>query len=255
MVVIAYNAADYLDRCLASILRQTFQNFELIAVDDGSTDATPDILNQYQAVIMIRQENLGTMRARQRGIEAATGDYLIMVDADDWLVPTALEQLYQHAAKTQSDIVCHGCLLERRPMPFHPYNYALWLRVFKMDLVKSIDLGDIPSVYLCEDFILNALLSLNAAKTTVCWGYPYVKTVRRESLSYGFSQQWFQDLQVAVHYLSGKIGQTHPELLKRWVRILARDVASKKFSHLALTREALNFLRSHLPDEKGSGNL
>ncbi len=109
VIVIVYNAAGLLPRCLDSILGQRFRDFELVVVDDGSTDGTAAILDGYaQKDARIRpyhQSNQGTARARQQGLDMACGRYSIFVDADDWIEPDMLEQMYGKACAEDADIV------------------------------------------------------------------------------------------------------------------------------------------------------
>jgi glycosyltransferase involved in cell wall biosynthesis len=94
VIIPAYNSAPYLQECIESVLNQTFKNLEIIVVDDGSTDDTPDILNKYSDTITwIRQENAGPSAARNRGLEIAKGKYLCFLDADDRYKPIRLEKL------------------------------------------------------------------------------------------------------------------------------------------------------------------
>lgn len=113
VVIPVYNVEKYLERCLDSIVGQTLSSSELeiICVDDGSTDASPDILNRYAAthpnLHVINQKNAGSSIARNRGIEAATGDYIHFVDSDDTLSrPDALELLYERAKELELDELC-----------------------------------------------------------------------------------------------------------------------------------------------------
>lgn len=98
VIVPAYNAAGYLRRCVDSVLGQTLADFELLIVDDGSTDATAAICASYAEadarVRVIRQENGGVSAARNRGLAEARGDYIAWLDSDDYFLPTALEKLY-----------------------------------------------------------------------------------------------------------------------------------------------------------------
>ena len=86
VVVTCYNYAHYLEGCIQSILAQTYQNFEIILIDDGSTDGTPDIAGRFQTVpnfFYVRQPNSGQARSKNRGIELARGTYVAFLDADD----------------------------------------------------------------------------------------------------------------------------------------------------------------------------
>ncbi len=96
-IIPAYNAAPYIERCMLSVLRQTYQNFEVICVDDGSTDGTGKMLDNFacedKRIRIIHQQNRGLVRARKIGAAEVVGDYVSYVDADDEIAPTRLEEL------------------------------------------------------------------------------------------------------------------------------------------------------------------
>lgn len=93
VVVPAYNAAWCVRKAIDSVLAQTFRDFELIVVDDGSTDDTPGVLASYgSAIRVIRQPNRGMGGARNAGIRAATGEFIAFLDSDDWWLPQKLER-------------------------------------------------------------------------------------------------------------------------------------------------------------------
>lgn len=109
IIVPVYNAEKYLHRCVDSILAQTFTNFELILVDDGSPDSSGAICDKYakndNRVKVIHKENGGVASARQCGIDNATGEYTIHADPDDWVEPNMLQELYNKAKETDADMV------------------------------------------------------------------------------------------------------------------------------------------------------
>ncbi|MDB4442597.1 bifunctional glycosyltransferase/class I SAM-dependent methyltransferase [bacterium] len=90
VVIPCFNQAMYLGEAIDSVLAQTYQNFEVVVIDDGSTDATPDIAGQYTQVRCIKQTNQGLAAARNAGNRASKGRYLVFLDADDRLLPNAL---------------------------------------------------------------------------------------------------------------------------------------------------------------------
>ena len=89
VIVPIYKVEKYLNKCIDSILKQTFQDFELILVDDGSPDKCPKICDEYakkdKRVRVIHKENAGLVAARNTGIKEAKGDYICYVDGDDWI--------------------------------------------------------------------------------------------------------------------------------------------------------------------------
>ncbi|MGD9365350.1 MAG: glycosyltransferase family A protein [Desulfobacteraceae bacterium] len=93
VILPTHNRYAYLGRAIDSVLSQTFQHYELIVVDDGSTDATPDLLSGYgDQIKVIRQRNQGVSAARNKGIRSASGEYIALLDSDDYWLPEKLEK-------------------------------------------------------------------------------------------------------------------------------------------------------------------
>lgn len=111
-VVPVYNAAQYLPECLDSLLAQDISDYEIICVNDGSRDASPEILRQYAAehgnIRVINKENGGVVSARNAGLSATQGDFIWFVDADDFLLPNILGFLKDKAAETACDRLIVG---------------------------------------------------------------------------------------------------------------------------------------------------
>lgn len=113
IVVPAYNAKRYLRQCIKSVLNQTFQDFCLVLVDDGSTDGSGQICDAYAArdsrIKVIHQKNQGSVQARREGVMseyAQSAKYIFLSDADDTLTPNALQLLYEEAEQKNLDCVC-----------------------------------------------------------------------------------------------------------------------------------------------------
>ena len=108
IIVPAYNIAPYIERCLDSIIAQTYKNIEIIVVNDGSTDGTADIINKYatfnKRIIPVHKSNGGVSSARFAGIEVANGDYIGFVDGDDYIEPDMYERLINNAINHNADI-------------------------------------------------------------------------------------------------------------------------------------------------------
>lgn len=100
VIVPVYNTEKYIKSCIDSILSQTVSNFELILIDDGSTDNSGEICDEYSErnanVFTLHQKNKGVSAARNRGIKKAMGDYIVFVDSDDWVEPDYLEVLLEN---------------------------------------------------------------------------------------------------------------------------------------------------------------
>lgn len=111
VVTTAYNIEEYVEKCMDSLLAQTHEDLEIIVVNDCSTDKTMSIVGKYEdkrIKVVNHPSNLGAGWARRTGIGAATGEYVITVDGDDWLAPDFIEMLARNAEETGADIVSGG---------------------------------------------------------------------------------------------------------------------------------------------------
>lgn len=108
IIIAAYNVEDYIENCINSILKQTYQNFELIIVDDGSKDNTLDVCKKYMQrdhrVCVYHQTNKGVGEARNLGLKKASGDYITFIDSDDIICKKYLENLLIPCIKENADI-------------------------------------------------------------------------------------------------------------------------------------------------------
>lgn len=109
IIVPIYTAEKYLDSCIQSVLRQTYTNWELILIDDGSTDKSGRIAEEYgfadERITVFHQKNLGVSLARNQGIDEATGNYVVFLDADDELIEDCLAKMVNIAEETNADVV------------------------------------------------------------------------------------------------------------------------------------------------------
>lgn len=105
VILPVFNGERYIRKAIESVLNQTLTDFELIIVNDGSTDNTLNIINEFEdsRIVLISQENLGPGAARNSALEKATGEYVMYLDADDWFSPDAFEIAYAEAKEKDTD--------------------------------------------------------------------------------------------------------------------------------------------------------
>ncbi|WP_455683530.1 glycosyltransferase family 2 protein [Thomasclavelia sp.] len=112
IIVPIFNMSKYLSKCIESILAQSYSNFELILIDDGSTDDSLDICKKYaeldSRIIVLKKTNGGQGSARNLGLERAKGEFITFVDSDDWIEKKLLETLLNNLKKYDADISCCG---------------------------------------------------------------------------------------------------------------------------------------------------
>lgn len=118
VIVPVYKAENYLHRCVDSLLAQTFQDFEILLIDDGSPDRSDEICDEYarkdKRVRVFHKENGGVSSARQCGMDNAVGEYTIHADPDDWVEPNMVEELYKKAKEEDADMVICDYYEERK---------------------------------------------------------------------------------------------------------------------------------------------
>ncbi|MCD8199875.1 MAG: glycosyltransferase family 2 protein [Coriobacteriaceae bacterium] len=211
----AYNAERDLECCLIGILGQTYENFEAVIVDDGSTDGTADLADAIaqsdERVRVLHIENGGPAVARNAGLDEARGSWITFVDADDLINPTYLERLARVQSETKADIVISDCMMvehgnERRfgmAVPDRIYRFrddlwraflddkipwSLWGKLYRASLFEGIRAD--PDDYIAEDLDMNARIFARdelCVATTDEAGYFY--TMRAGSVDQSFTER------------------------------------------------------------------
>lgn len=153
IIIPVYNAEEYLDRCINSILDQEFPSFEVILVDDGSTDSSPLICDRYSGTdphfITVHQKNSGVSAARNAGLNLAQGEYVMFVDSDDALLPYAIDDLINNLKDEDVVVGGYGVFMDGVPG-----------REIKPDVTRSYKGNDYP--YFFEDNLRRNCVMLDA---------------------------------------------------------------------------------------------
>ena len=127
IIIPAYNVEKYISLCLDSVIQQTYDNLNIIVVDDGSIDSTPRIIDEYAAkdkrIVAIHKKNGGLSDARNAGLERAIGNYLMFLDSDDWLEKKCCEIVLNEIRKEQADIVIFEYFKEYKNKTIKIKNY------------------------------------------------------------------------------------------------------------------------------------
>ena len=199
VIIPVYNAEKYLEKNIESAVSQSYGNLELLYVDDGSTDSSAQILQDWAKkdprVRVIRQENQGVSAARNAGLQAATGDYITFLDADDYLEPDYVQLLREQMAE-DVDIACCGYTLHRPDMEIpihHSGEIFCWdtqdalvqllegsrldpgvcSKLYRAEILKGLEFC--PGLRYTEDYLLNLQAFSRCRKVAVveqpCYHY------------------------------------------------------------------------------------
>lgn len=227
IIVAIYNAQSFLDKCVKSILEQSFTDFELILIDDGSTDDSPQICDHWAKkdarVSVIHQDNQGVRKATVVGIEVARGAYIGFVDSDDWVLPEMFMDMYQAVQKYNADCVRCGihmvdpngteehCIESDRLIVFtkpeiecqilHPFweedanlyknwSNGRWDKLYRTELLKRILPWLSMNVSMGEDVEINLwYLSLCNTVVTLRGACNYYNLQNPNSMTHAFSEK------------------------------------------------------------------
>lgn len=212
IILPVHNTSSYLEECLNSIHNQSFKNYELICVDDGSLDNSYEILKKYEKIItnckVIHQSNQGVARARNEGLRNVNGDYIVFIDSDDFIEYNYLERLYNESCNTNADVViCNfyryydnsklklpvvykkssgiysNYHILKSLIPDNLIHSYLWNKLWKKELFDNIEF---PSIKY-EDISIMCDLFYKAKKVSIISDRLYYYRIRKTSIVRNYS--------------------------------------------------------------------
>ena len=256
VIVPVYKVEKYLPICIESVLNQTFSDFELILVDDGSPDTCPEICDSYklkdERVKVVHKQNGGLASARRAGIKEATGDYVFNLDSDDLIENDTLECAYNIIKEKECDIVSFSYrwvkggktvsvtgdgldegfydkegineyiyprLLMDKDM--NHISYYLSGKAVRREFLKPIQLSVNEKISLGEDLCCTVPCYLNAKSVYISKKQAYLYTVREDSLSKDFNAKQIYLIENVINEISKSGAETLPDFDKQLCRYSA----------------------------------
>ena len=224
VIVPVYNAEKYLQKCLDSILEQTYQNLEIIIINDGSTDNSGQICQEYEKkdarIIYIEKENSGVSDTRNTGLDRMTGTYVTFVDSDDWVEPNYIKFLYEKVIDHKADIVVGNytsfnesnsvfyfhtsadyyekvydnksiipCLYDSKEL-LKSALIVPWGKIYKKEIIANLRF---PINRIGEDALFNLKALLDSEKVVYVNKSAYINRVREGSLSNAWTDEGIRD--------------------------------------------------------------
>lgn len=219
IIVPIYNIENYVSQCIVSIRNQTYKNIEIILVDDGSTDNSGQICDEYadkdMRIRVFHSQNEGLVAARKRGVENASGTYILFVDGDDWIDENMVDSLLECAILNDAEIVTSGCIRE--------YNNS---SAEYFDFVRE-------GIYVSETEKMQLFRNIIFIENSTDWGVlPFIvaKLIRSDIV-----QKVYSDLSIEIN-MGEDIAGTLPCL------VLAHKilVSHKAFYHYRQREDSIN---------------
>lgn len=174
VIVPIYNVAPYLHECIDSIINQTYKNLEIILVDDGSSDGSEKICDEYakndNRIIVIHQQNKGLVCARKAGLKIATGEYIAYVDGDDWIEIQMYEYLLNKILEMDADFIDSGCIKQDKDKKISYLPKRESSKIINLDIdirykiIKNLLIDNISDSYYITPSIWAKLIKKNILK-------------------------------------------------------------------------------------------
>lgn len=265
IIVPVYNSEKYLHRCINSILNQTFNNFELLLIDDGSTDRSSQFCDEYarldERIHVFHKRNGGVSSARQTGIEKAKGKYSIHVDSDDWINPDMLEDMYTNISTNNSDILITDFFIDtnketkyskQKPKNIHPLNVltdiltnclfgSLWNKLIRHSILAKYNIKFISRIDYCEDVLIWCqLLQKNVTISYLNKAFYHYNLANTNSITRNYTKETYLIRKAYLLKLSSLLPESFCNIINQ---VVAYDIKKEAFFHQVISKkEFYNFM-------------
>lgn len=274
IIIPVYNVEPYLEKCLQSVVTQTYKNIEILLVNDGSTDRSPAVCRAFAArdtrIQVLNQENGGVSSARNAGLEMANGEYVCFIDSDDWVETDYVATLWEVLEKCGADIAVVGFMEERdggsrsvyrsegirvwdMPTAYRKLfrdkklrNFT-WGKLFKRDFFRTVRF---PVGRTFEDIAVMGMLVAQAKRVAVSHVPKYHYLIRKGSITQtrSMENEWcgMQALydQAALGISLGVFKKYPPRFLRRCIRFIDRMIVMDGEEGIPrYMREAMQYVR------------
>lgn len=256
VIVTIYQSELTLRRCLDSILSQTFEDFELILVDDGSTDSSYGICREYAKddprIRIINKSHSGVSDARQLGLDSARGEYVLYCDSDDWMESIMIEKLVQMTIKSKSDLVVCDYIVEKdnESIIHHEFqnslkndslikniSYFLWNKLLRRSFLVENDILFPKNIMMAEDMYITLLsLSKNACVSYIPLAlYHYNQLNNRISITNNIQKSYIESNIKVINSLEYILDHRFQKRLKsNKVQVLIKAFQSNVYTNSEL---------------------
>lgn len=265
IIVPVYNVAPLLEKCISSLVNQTYRNLEILLINDGSTDESGRICDAWKVkderIVVCHQENSGIAKTRNSGIQKAGGQYLMFVDSDDFLSSDAVQVLYDRILMEGSDMaVGNGvCVNEQGEVvgdlyatvqdrcctsneiydDFYHLPCMVWGKLYKRDILKTLSFPDLKSG---EDLYMLIDVVANCNKVSLCSDIIYYYTQRSTSVVHTLNDKKLFDSFSAALYACKRLLEGNYRASARKFFSIALFRASEMYDPLSARKSIADLL-------------
>ena len=251
-----YNSEKYLAECIESVLNQSYSDYELLLINDGSTDGSLCICNYYankdQRIKVVNNNNEGVSRARNRALDIANGDYIIFIDSDDFLLPNALQILTNNILREKADICCGNfktlneglytniSTIKKEEVIkdalFQLPTSSIWPFLIKTKTIRNNGIRFVDGLAYSEDAVFLDELSLHINWMSLVADYIYVHREHPDSVcnSTDYYRKAYHQLWAASCINS--IRHKHIDLKESYISFLKKDEDIRLYSCLYMLK-------------------
>ena len=270
IIVPVYNGQDFINRCLNSLINQTYSNVEIIVINDGSTDNSLDLLKKYNdKIILINKENSGVSYSRNLGLEKASGDYIMFCDIDDWYEKVTVEKAvceignYDLLKYRETRVFSDGSSIKRKenlaPMLYEKEEIDIVIRrlfdlswathiycfIYKTEIIKKNNIRFNSKIRYVEDanFILQYLLKVKNIKVIDEYLYNYYENSNSVTNNYSSIFKNMENLQIFRSETLKILGNKYKKELDQFLLNLILLYLEKPFDILKTKKEIKDYYK------------
>lgn len=270
IIVPVYNGQDFINRCLNSLINQTYSNVEIIVINDGSTDNSLDLLKKYNdKIILINKENSGVSDSRNLGLEKASGDYIMFCDIDDWYEKVTVEKAVCEIGNCdllkyrETRVFSDGSSIKRKenlaPMLYEKEEIDIVIRrlfdlswathiycfIYKTEIIKKNNIRFNSKIRYAEDanFILQYLLKVKNIKVIDEYLYNYYENSNSVTNNYSSIFKNMENLQIFRSETLKILGNKYKKELDQFLLNLILLYLEKPFDILKTKKEIKDYYK------------
>lgn len=283
IIVPVYNSEKYLEKCLKSIVNQTYENIEIILVNDGSTDNSKKICEHFEKndrrIILINQDNKGVSAARNIGIELSTGKYITFIDSDDFVAQNYIEDLYKQCNDKNADLsICGTNDIDNNKKIIKTsikysnivdakeamkellnekyYTGVVWAKMYKKDLFKDIKFNKKIKIAEDLDVLYRVIDKCNLINIDTSKKLYYYRIRENSATAVNYNKDWNNEIKICKDIISF-IKNRYPDILdfaiKRYIRInvtcinnIMKNNLNKKEELIELQKNIKKYKKNYL---------